>query len=59
MDRVPVEKTDDITGIAYVEYEERFVPGIEFLGTSVVASASLFGASFLFRRRHSKLKPQS
>jgi hypothetical protein len=59
MDRVPVEKTDEITGIAYVEYEERFVPGIEFLGTSVAVSAFLFGASFLFRRRHSKLKPQS
>lgn len=59
MDRVPVEKNDEITGIAYVDYEERFVPGIEFLATSVAAAAALFGASFLFRRRHSNLKPQS
>lgn len=31
MNRVPVTLTDEITGIAYVEYEDRFVPGIDVL----------------------------
>jgi hypothetical protein len=59
MDRVPVEKTDELTGIAYVEYEDRFVPGMEFLGAGVAASAVLFGLSFLFRKRVSNLRPSS
>ena len=59
MDRVPLEKIDEITGIAYVEYEERFVPGMEFLAVGVAASAVLFGLSFLFRKRVSHLKPSS
>lgn len=59
IDKAPVEKTDEITGIAYVEYEDRFVPGIEFLGLGFAAAAVLFGVSFLFRKRPSKIKPQS
>lgn len=59
MDQVPVTKTDEITGIVYVEYETLFVPGIEFLGSGIAASGLLFGLSFLFRNRHSNLKPKS
>lgn len=57
MNRVPINKTDEITGIAYVEYEDRYVPGIEVLGGGVGAAVLLFGLSFLFRKPHSNLKP--
>lgn len=59
IDKVPVNKTDEITGIAYVDYEERFVPGVEFLATGTAVALLLFGSSFLFRRRLSHLKPKS
>lgn len=58
IDKVPVNKTDEITGIAYVEYEERFVPGVEFVASGTGLAAVLFGVSFLFRRRLSHLKPK-
>ncbi len=57
MNRVPINKTDEITGIAYVEYEDRYVPGLEFLGGGAGAAVLLFGLSFLFRKPHSNLKP--
>lgn len=57
MNRVPVNKTDEITGIAFVEYEDRFVPGLEMLGGGAGAAVLLFGLSFLFRKSHSTLKP--
>ncbi len=59
MNQVPVTKSDEITGINYVEYENRFVPGIEFLGSGIAASGLLFGLSFLFRKRQSNLKAKS
>lgn len=57
MNRVPLKKSDEITGIEYVEYEDRFVPGLEVLAGGAGASVLLFGLSFLFRKQHSNLKP--
>ena len=47
MDRVPVEMTDEITGLVYTEYEERYVPGIEVLGGAFAVGALLFAVTFL------------
>lgn len=47
--RVPVPKTDEITGIAYTEYEERYVPGIEVLGAGAALASAIFGATFFLR----------
>jgi hypothetical protein len=49
--RVAVMKTDEITGIEYPEYEDRFVPGIEFLAAGCVFGALLTGATFFFRKK--------
>lgn len=39
---VAIEKVDEITEIKYVEYEDRFVPGIEFpAGTTAVGGMFL------------------
>lgn len=45
--RVPVSRTDAVTGLTYVEYEARFVPGVDVLAAGsglglVVALSSLF-----------------
>ena len=47
--RVPVSKTDEVTGINFTAYEERFVPGIEVLGAGAILSAVIFGSSFFIR----------
>jgi hypothetical protein len=48
MNRVPINKTDDVTGITYVEYEERFVPGVDviFAGAGI-ASLALLSSLFV------------
>lgn len=51
MNQVPVKQTDEITGIEFVTYEERFVPGIEFLGGGTGLAAGLFVVSLLFKRK--------
>ncbi|MGO8930747.1 MAG: hypothetical protein ACLQU3_28140 [Limisphaerales bacterium] len=52
---VPVKRTDEITGITVDDYQRRFIPGIDFLGASLLGSGILAGASFLFRTK----QPQS
>lgn len=47
--RVPVSKTDDVTGIVYTAYEDRFVPGIEVLGAGLAIATALLGVSLFFR----------
>jgi len=50
--QVPVKQTDEVTGIEFVTYEKRFVPGIEFLGAGVGIATGLFAVSFLFKRKN-------
>ena len=48
---LPVEKTDEITGLTYREYERRFQPGVDFLAAGVVIAAGLGGISCIAGRR--------
>lgn len=48
---VPVKTMDEITGIEAISYEERFVPGVDFLGGAFLAAALLAGASLIVRNR--------
>jgi hypothetical protein len=48
---VPVKRTDEVTGITVDDYQKRFVPGIDFLGASLLGSGILAGASLLMRNR--------
>jgi hypothetical protein len=50
-DRVAREQTDPVTGIVGISYENRFVPGVDFLGASLLASALLAGVSLAFRNK--------
>jgi len=47
--RVPVSQTDEVTGIVFTTYEDRFVPGVEVLGAGVALSAAFAAASFFVR----------
>ena len=50
-DRVEIPKLDPITQIEYVDYEERFVMGVEFLALAYGLGVTSFGLSFAFRRK--------
>jgi hypothetical protein len=49
--RVEKRTVDEVTGIEGITYEDRFVPGVDFLGGILVGAAVLAGVSFLFRKR--------
>jgi len=44
---VPVPRTDEVTGITVNDYRNKFVPGLDFLGTALIASGFLVCISFL------------
>lgn len=49
--QVPVKQTDEITGIEFVTYEQRFVPGVELLGAGMGLAAGLFAVSLFLKRK--------
>ncbi|MBK8478085.1 MAG: hypothetical protein IPL39_17810 [Opitutaceae bacterium] len=48
---VGVERTDEITGLSVVEWQERFVPGVETPALGLLLGGALLGFSPLFRRK--------
>jgi hypothetical protein len=50
-DRVEIPQVDPITRIEYVDYEERFVLGVEYLALAYGLGVTSFGLSFAFRRK--------
>ena len=50
-DRVEIPQVDPITQIEYVDYEERYVMGVEFLALAFGLGVTSFGLSFAFRRK--------
>jgi hypothetical protein len=50
-DSVEIKKTDEITGIDYVEYEDRFIPGIEFLIAGTGLGLVLIAVTFFPSRK--------
>ena len=48
---VPVSKKDPVTELEYQEFENRFSPGVDFLGAALLGAGVLVGASFLFRKK--------
>ena len=38
--RIPVERTDAVTATTFTDYEERFLPGVDFLVAGLLGSGS-------------------
>jgi uncharacterized membrane protein len=49
-DKIAIKKTDEITGIEYVEYKDHFLPGIEFLTAGTGLGLALIAITF-FRKK--------
>lgn len=54
--KTSVEKktVDEVTGLEAISYERRFVPGVDFLGATLLGASLLAGASFLFKNKQTK-----
>ncbi len=52
--QVPIQEVDEVTGLDYVRYEDRFIPGLEWLAGGCAVAVFLFGTSFLFRSHFSQ-----
>lgn len=50
-DRVPVKQVDEITGLEHITYEDRYVPGVDFVGGGLGISALLLVVSFFVRQK--------
>lgn len=46
---VPVKTVDDVTGIEGITYQNKFVPGLDFLGAALLGAGILAGASLIFK----------
>lgn len=55
-DRVPVKQVDEITGLESITYEDRYVPGVDFLGGGVALAAGLLVVS-VFLPKTKKSQP--
>jgi len=47
MDRVPLQKFDEITEIEYTVYEERYVPGLDVIAIASAGVVLCFSLTFL------------
>ncbi|HVM48642.1 MAG TPA: hypothetical protein VMU04_11485 [Candidatus Acidoferrum sp.] len=47
---VPVQRTDDVTGITVQDYRRGFRPGVDFLGAAALGALVLIAGSFLLRK---------
>ncbi len=54
MTQVPVKKIDPITEIEFTEYDQRFVPGVDFLGAGLVGSGALFAFGLILSKLSNK-----
>ena len=50
-DRVEIPQIDPITQIEYIDYEERFVLGVEYLALAYGLGVTSFGLSFVLRQK--------
>jgi hypothetical protein len=48
---VPVKTVDEVTGIEGIQYQKKFVPGLELLASALVGAVVLAGASVFFRNQ--------
>jgi hypothetical protein len=49
--RVEKRTVDEVTGIEGITYEDRFVPGIDFLAGTLVGAGALAGVSFFASKK--------
>jgi hypothetical protein len=49
--KVPEKTVDETTGLEGIQWQEKFVSGVDFLGVALLAAGILTGISFLSRAK--------
>ena len=49
--RIPKKVVDEVTGLEGIQWQDKFVPGVDFLGTALLGAGILAGISILFRTK--------
>ncbi len=50
-DKIALKKTDEVTGSEYIEYQDHFLPGLEFLTLGTGFGLAVIGVTFLVRKK--------
>lgn len=50
----PVKFVDEVTGLEGIQYRKQFVPGVDFLGGSLLGAAVLGSISLFFSKQNTK-----
>jgi TRAP-type C4-dicarboxylate transport system permease small subunit len=56
---VPIKTMDAVTGLEGVQWQEKFVPGIDFLGAALLGAGVLAGISIFVPLRSKSKPPQN
>jgi hypothetical protein len=56
--RVQVKTFDPITEIEQVEWQNKFLPGVDFLGVGLAVAGALLGGSFFIRKQNKQQQTQ-
>jgi hypothetical protein len=49
--RVPIKTADAVTGLEGIQWQNKFVPGVDFLGAALLGAGVLAGLSLLVPRK--------
>ena len=55
---VPIKTVDTVTGLEGVQWQTRFVPGVDFLGAAVLGAGILAGISLFVSSKSKSKQPQ-
>ncbi|MFZ0826544.1 MAG: hypothetical protein WAO02_03895 [Verrucomicrobiia bacterium] len=48
---IPIKTVDSVTGLEGIRWQEKFVPGVDFLGAALLGSVILAGLSIFVPRK--------
>jgi hypothetical protein len=51
-DKVPVKAVDEVTGLEHITYEDRYVPGVDFLAGGLALAGAVAGTSLFLRKKN-------
>ena len=49
--KVQIKTVDEVTGLEGIQWQDKFVPGVDLLAASTLVAGVLVGISFLFRTK--------
>lgn len=57
--RVPKKIVDEVTGLQGIQWQDKFVPGVDFLGAALLGAGVLTGVSLLIPAKSKGSKNQT